>query len=76
MPRGLEFIDAAELAAMKTSREEETMGKPIRKKGQCELCGAAAMVTRNNGQMVCSSCTPIQAAVKHRLPAVASAARH
>lgn len=58
-----------------TDEEVREMGKPARNMGKCQNCGESAMVTKNNGLLVCSSCSSIQAAVKNRLEAVANAAR-
>ena len=58
-----------------TDEEVREMGKPARNMGKCQNCGESAMVTKNNGLQVCSSCSSIQAAVKNRLEAVANAAR-
>lgn len=58
-----------------TDEEVREMGKPARNMGKCQNYGESAMVTKNNGLLVCSSCSSIQAAVKNRLEAVANAAR-
>ena len=58
-----------------TDEEVREMGKPARNMGKCQNCGESAMVTKNNGLLVCSSCSSIQAVVKNRLEAVANAAR-
>ena len=58
-----------------SDEEVREMGKPVRNMGKSQNCGESSMVTKNNGLLVCSSCSSIQAAVNNRLEAVANAAR-
>jgi hypothetical protein len=73
LPRGLEFIDAAEMAAM-IKPQEEAMAKQS-KVGICENCGDKGALTGSFGRRVCSTCLKIRSNVNSHLEKVATAAR-
>jgi len=73
LPRGLEFIDAAEMAAM-IKPKEEAMAKQS-KIGVCENCGDKGALTGSFGRQVCTTCLKIRSNVNSHLEKVATAAR-
>ena len=74
LPRGLEFIDAAEMAAMIKPKEEEPMAKQS-KLGVCENCGDKGALTASFGRRVCTACLKIRSGVNSHIERVAAAAR-
>ena len=73
LPRGLEFIEAAEMAELSKSKEE-AMAKQS-KLGVCENCGDNGALTGSFGRRVCSTCLKIRSNVNSHLPKIATAAR-
>ena len=73
LPRGLEFIDAAEMAEL-IKPKEEAMAKQS-KLGVCENCGEKGALTGSFGQRVCTTCLKIRSNVNSHLERVAKAAR-
>lgn len=73
LPRGLEFIDAAEMAAM-IKPKEEVMAKQS-KLGVCENCGDKGALTASFGRLVCTTCLKIRSGVNSHIERVAAAAR-
>lgn len=73
LPRGLEFIDAAEMAAM-IKPKEEAMAKQS-KLGVCENCGDKGVLTASFGRRVCTTCLKIRSGVNSHIERVAAAAR-
>lgn len=73
LPRGLEFIEAAEMAEL-SKPKEEAMAKQS-KLGVCENCGDKGALTGSFGRRVCSTCLRIRSNVNSNLPKIATAAR-
>ncbi len=73
LPRGLEFIDAAEMAEM-IKPKEEAMAKQS-KLGICENCGDKGALTGSFGKRVCATCLKIRSGVNSHVEKVATAAR-
>ena len=73
LPRGLEFIEAAEMAELSKSKEE-AMAKQS-KLGVCENCGDKGALTGSFGRRVCSTCLKIRSNVNSHLPKIATAER-
>ena len=73
LPRGLEFIGAAEMAEL-SKPKEEAMAKQS-KLGVCENCGDKGALTGSFGRRVCSTCLKIRSNVNSHLPKIATAAR-
>jgi hypothetical protein len=71
LPPGLELIDAAELAALKT-QVEEGMGKMTT--GTCENCKRTGVKVQSiKGDKVCGSCAALYGAISNRPEAVGRA---
>lgn len=73
LPRGLEFIEAAEMAEL-IKPKEEAMAKQS-KLGVCENCGEKGMLTGSYGQRVCTTCLKIRSSVNNHVDKIATAAR-
>lgn len=73
LPRGLEFIEAAEMAEL-SKPKEEAMAKQS-KLGICENCGDKGALTGSFGRQVCTTCLKIRSNVNSHLERVAKAAR-
>ena len=73
LPRGLEFIDAAEMAEL-SKPKEEAMAKQS-KLGVCENCGDKGALAASFGRRVCTTCLKIRSGVNSHIERVAAAAR-
>ena len=73
LPRGLEFIEAAEMAELSKPKEEAMAEQS--KLGVCENCGDKGALTGSFGRRVCSTCLRIRSNVNSHLPKIATAAR-